>query len=653
MVHGALRAPFRGHDPRREENHTMQGSLFISYSHLDAPWMQRVKKHLEGMLMGRCRVWTDEDIPAGATWRDTLLGELRQAGAGLVLASPDYLVSPWCRRELESLAEARRQGQLAAVYWILIEPCGWQWTDLAQLQAVQEPSSRAVVDVADGPARDAHVLHCCEVVANQLGPLLKTENPVISTVKTILARSKAGALVTPIQALNEGDFSIVCRGLYANGDHVVIKVLTNTPLHRMRELFFAVSKACQGITNPSVLRTTEVFTDGEAYEQRIVLFSEKARGVPLADEMKAEAGRPATERHFTADTVRVVLRRVAEALTELHALKPIPWEGSPDMPYQHLMGPLVPRNIYYDPRTMRPQLSMVGVTNFLWHFFDPRTFRHVVGPKNGTYVLPEKRAGVPPDVRADQYFLGLLALELMAGQPLFLIAEEQEPADPLQLLSDAVWAQRHEQLALLVRRLLSPDPADRFPGEAAELASTEHAVRSSAPMRQVLDQLRKLESAERALAKYAYRRVVTPAWEGAAAGLAFARAFYDEFFRRSPAARQIFERARLARGGDAAGPIPDQTHQRKLLDGLKLVLNFNPGGQPSAIDSLAASHAGFGITGAQFADFESAFLATLDRALVAADEDDTTRAEIAAAWKSLFAPVRVEMMEIAARRGSR
>src|SRR3954451_948001 len=123
----------------------MEGSLFISYSHIDRPWMQEFKKHLNGILMDVCRVWTDEDISAGTTWEEALLGNLEQAAAGLVLVSPDYLVSPWCRRELKLLADARKSQQLDAVYWVLLKPGGWKWTDLAELQAVQEPPDAALL----------------------------------------------------------------------------------------------------------------------------------------------------------------------------------------------------------------------------------------------------------------------------------------------------------------------------------------------------------------------------------------------------------------------------------------------------------------------------------------------------------------------------
>ena len=80
------------------------------------------------------------------------------------------------------------------------------------------------------------------------------------------------------------------------------------------------------------------------------------------------------------------------------SLPPLPWQDSGEIAYTHLMGPLVPRNIYYDPATMRPQISLVGVTNFLWHFFDTPTFARIVAPSGGIYRLPEKARTPEPGV---------------------------------------------------------------------------------------------------------------------------------------------------------------------------------------------------------------------------------------------------------------
>ena len=48
-------------------NAGMQGSLFLSYSHLDLEWMRTLRRHLEGMLLERVQVWTDESIEPGTS----------------------------------------------------------------------------------------------------------------------------------------------------------------------------------------------------------------------------------------------------------------------------------------------------------------------------------------------------------------------------------------------------------------------------------------------------------------------------------------------------------------------------------------------------------------------------------------------------------
>jgi serine/threonine protein kinase len=606
----------------------MDGSLFISYSHVDTRWMHGFKKHLNGILRDCCRIWTDEDIPAGTTWEERLLGNLQQAAAGLVLVSPDYLVSPWCRRELKSLADARKRNQLAAVYWVLLKPCGWKWSELAELQAVQEPADQALLNLPDEQQREMQLLQCCETIAGSLTPLLKSGDKVLATIRAILARSKRGVGITPLKALNEGDFSIVGRGVDANGNDVVIKVLTNTPLHHMRKLFLQVSEASRKINVPSVVRTMDVFIDGDGYEERIVIVSEFARGERLSDVMSNDLKLPASERHFTLDNVGVLLRRVAEALEALHKMDPIERDSGNGV-YRHLMGPLPPANIFYDPVAWRPQISLVGVTNFLWHFFEPATFRSIVGPQSGTYELPEKVPGKQVDCRADQYFLGMLALELLDLEraPLFVVGQNEKPLDPLDLLRTASWARRHEQLSSLVARLLAKDPNDRFDGGLTEVVAS----------------LRSLEDSSRALAKYSFRTYVAA---DESKGVEFSKSFYKKLFERDEDVRKYFEHAheqRMAAKGPATSTIPDETQHRKLMDGLKAVLNFRPGGNPSSIDSVAARHVDFNLNAKHFEAFEASFLATLEQRFDPAD-NLAEPAEVIDAWKKLFAPVRAEML---------
>jgi len=633
----------------------MDGSIFISYSHLDQVWMQAFKKHLHGMLMGRCQVWTDEDISPGTTWEQTLLGNLSQAAAAVVLASPDYLVSPWCRRELKSLADARRSRQLGAVYWVLLKPCGWQWTELAELQAVQEPASHALTDEPEGANRETCLLKSCERIAAGVVKSIHSEEPAVAAVRNLLRNSEQAAQTVPTALLAKGDFSIVCRGRH-NGDEVVIKVLTNTPLHCMQDLFFDVNRACKSIRNPAVLRIRDVFTIGTDYEKRIVILSELADGKSLADVMKEDTGKPRAERHLTADRVRIVLLRIAEALQALHALEPIEWQGGE--PYRHLMGPLVPSDIYYDKLTQRPLVPLAGVANFLWQFFEPETFSRIAGPAHGAYLLPEKLHKASADAgrqdkarldkQADQYFLGMLALELLEleAQPLFTDVANRPAVVPHTYLDTRSelprWALRHEQLKKVVARLLAERPENRFPDMATAVA-----------------QLHALEESSRALAKYSFRTYVIPnpddemsALESRADlknvkdrdGIAFSIAFYDNFFRRAPTAREVFIGVQEVAGEGMQEFSVPASHHAKLIEAIRSILNFRSGGAPSAIDSVAKAHAGRGaITPKHFEEFEASFLETLLQRIRKVGSEPEEADEIKQAWETLFRPVIEEM----------
>lgn len=615
----------------------MGSSLFISYSHLDQPWMQVFQKHLRGALMDRCRVWTDEDITAGSTWEDVLLGQLKQAGAGLVLASPDYLVSPWCRRELKALRAALKSGRLASVHWVQLRPCGWNWSELAELQAVQEPATASLEDHEEGPEREARVLQACRRITEAMLRLGQGEERELAMVRELISRCPEGVNYRPLVTLERGDFSIVCRGLDENSNDVVIKVLTNTPLHRLRELFLQVSQARQTVTDPSVVKVDKVFEVGTGFEARIVIISELAHKTTLATLIERDSKRPPQDRTLTPDRIGTILRRLAEALAALHKLPDIHAKAVGEVGYAHVMGPLMPSNVFYDERTERPQISLVGVTNFLWHFFDPDTFRRIVNPSCGTYIAPEKLTQKEAGPQADQYFLGMLALEMLEAERVFVLAPGAQPMAPSALLahvenSTVPWT-RHEQLKKLLCRLLDPDPNRRFD-----------------TMDQVAAQWRALEEPSRVLAKYSFRRWVEPEGD-ARLSIAFSRRFYERFFSADASVRAIFARAGQQRHADADGDAPtlDEVHHRKLIDSLKAVLNYRLGNEPSSIDSLIPMHHNRQITGPHFQAFTDSFIQTLKDSM--RDATDATDAQgdpgdpegIVNAWLALFAPVIDEM----------
>lgn len=575
----------------------MTGALFISYSHVDRRWLNVFRTHLDGALRGSgVKVWTDRNIRPGATWAEVLDDALEGARSALVLVSPEYLVSDWCRRELAELAEKRRQGKVSAVYWVLLRPCAWAWSELNELQAVQEPPSAAIEAVPAGAERDQWVLDLCGKVARDLGDIAKREDPTLTMVRDLLDSAGRQGDYRLTRELGQGrsDFAVVFQAQDANDREVVIKVLTNTPLHSLRDLFEAVAQSRRAnLSDASFVKVDDVFVAHADRDARIVIVSELAPNETLGTLIDEK-------RHLDGESVGRILRQIAVALAKLHALPPLP-HGEP---YQHLMGPLIPDTIFWDERSRRPLLSLVGVTSFLWHFFDPDTFVRIVRPKAGSYVAPEKQRREAIGPRVDQYFLGLLALELLEGEHVFRGSAPPQPLDVLKH-SSKPWT-RHRQFAELLAQLLHEQPAQRF-----------------ASMHEVADRLATLEEPERVLAKYAFREWIEPR------GQAFSQSFYKAFFARDAQARRIFENT-----------LPGPQHHQKLVASLIAVLNYRRGNAPTSIVHLMPRHRGLGIGAGQLASFRDAFLATLARWVKAPKAD---RDAITAAWARLFEPVLDEL----------
>lgn len=587
----------------------MGGALFISYSHVDRQWMRALRTHLEGALRdGGYEIWTDNNIRPGQTWEEVLGTALKGSGAALVLASPDYLVSEWCQRELTMLRTMHAKGHLSAIYWVLLRPCSWQFSGLSQLQAVHEPANAAIEAVEAGPLRDQLVLDLCNRVAADLLRAGKQENPNVAFVRELM--QKHNRPYRPTKELGEGrsDFSIVCQGLDWNDRDIVIKVLTNTPLHSLRKLFEEVGRLrWEKVADPSAIRVHEIFTAGEGHAARLVIVSDLA---PQTTLKKLVDPRNALD----TDAIGTILRRLAEALAALHACPPPESGALLDPPYRHVMGPLLPDNVFWDEHLRRPMISPVGVTNFLWHFFEASTFQRIVSPKSGTYTAPEKAKGVPFDQRVDQYFLGMLALELLEARHVF---GEAVVPDPLAVLEDShrPW-KHHSQLVKLVETLLSEDPARRFP-----------------TMLDVVARLRALEEPERVLAKYAFRTWVEPR------GTAFSAAFYERFFQRDEMARRIF--AEKMPSPEPGAPLLGDKHHQKLIDSLVAVLNFRRGSDPTSIKHLLPSHRQLAIGPMQLHHFRESFIETLERCI---DSPSADIPAVVAAWRQLFEPVLEELV---------
>lgn len=115
---------------------TLSPLVFLSYSHKDETWKERLRPQLRALEnIGRLTVWDDRRIDLGGDWYDEIEAAVDSADVAICLISPDYLASDFCvKEEIPHLLDRRRRHGMSLLP-VLIRPCAWELVEwLAPLQ---------------------------------------------------------------------------------------------------------------------------------------------------------------------------------------------------------------------------------------------------------------------------------------------------------------------------------------------------------------------------------------------------------------------------------------------------------------------------------------------------------------------------------------
>ncbi len=114
-----------------------KATVFISYSHKDEAWKDRLMTHL-GVLQsqGLVQLWDDRRIGAGDDWYGAIQEAMSRASVAVLLISADFLTSKFILGEEVPRLLARRDQEGLRVIPLIVRPCAWQTVPwLRRLQA--------------------------------------------------------------------------------------------------------------------------------------------------------------------------------------------------------------------------------------------------------------------------------------------------------------------------------------------------------------------------------------------------------------------------------------------------------------------------------------------------------------------------------------
>jgi len=108
---------------------------FISYSHKDEELRDKLDTHLSNLRWdGVISSWYDRQLTAGMEWDDKIKTELESADIILLLISPDFIASKYCRDTEIPIALKRHEAKQASVVPVILRPFDWTSAPFAKLQ---------------------------------------------------------------------------------------------------------------------------------------------------------------------------------------------------------------------------------------------------------------------------------------------------------------------------------------------------------------------------------------------------------------------------------------------------------------------------------------------------------------------------------------
>jgi hypothetical protein len=159
--------------------------VFVSYSHKDLRWLQRLKVHLAPLeRQYDFDLWDDKRLTPGSKWRQEIQKAVNKANVAILIVSADFLASDFIHTdELPPLLKAAEEEGVLILPIIASPSLFLRNPQLSQFQAVNDPST-PLVSATEGE-QEAVFLRVAEALVEKVNlPRTQTDQAVIKSGAT-------------------------------------------------------------------------------------------------------------------------------------------------------------------------------------------------------------------------------------------------------------------------------------------------------------------------------------------------------------------------------------------------------------------------------------------------------------------------------------
>ncbi|TKJ39738.1 hypothetical protein CEE37_10700 [candidate division LCP-89 bacterium B3_LCP] len=145
-------------------------TIFISYSHKDKDWMERLKTHLEVLQMEDILdIWVDTQIETGDDWFPEIKEAMNVTSVAIFMISANFLTSKFIKNEEVPRLMERRARDGVRVFPVIVKPCPWQKVNWLSRMQVRPKDSEPLLE-GDENHQEKKLSAIAEEIADIIGP---------------------------------------------------------------------------------------------------------------------------------------------------------------------------------------------------------------------------------------------------------------------------------------------------------------------------------------------------------------------------------------------------------------------------------------------------------------------------------------------------